>query len=197
MKHAWTIAAVAAIVTLLAAAPAPAAGVGAYYSLGTGTSTVRYEGISNDKVDIDLANYGLLYDTNVGKDEMFHYRLEFGIEQYSYADEQAEGLVMAHDFGFGVTRGRNMRFWLGPEIRLTRLNDKDVSTRPRLFGFGMGPAMGLNINIGHGFSLALKTAIISETLEGSMTFAGTRYDVTTEDLFTYTSVALIMRFGEN
>ena len=65
---------------------------------------------------------------------------------------------MSNTFGFGVVRTRWVRVWLGPPVmfsvssgNLENNSDFDIT----LLGIGIGPVMGVNVNIGKLVTLAL------------------------------------------
>lgn len=188
---------VALIVTfMLVPALSWAVGIGAFYYSGSGDSTIRVDSAADIDGRMELTGYGLLLDTNVGRDHVFNYRLTIGQAEYGNGDSPYEALIVTNDFGFSIARNSKLRLWLGPEIMVTLINDDAAAAAPDLFGFGMGLAAGLNLHIRTDFSIALKAAYVSQTMSGRMTIGGSRYDVVTDDEFSYAGVSLIYRFGE-
>jgi hypothetical protein len=115
--------------SLLLAMPmiASAAGMGVYIPVSMGDSgsyTQSYDsGLIPDR-DIDLdynpsAVLGIAFDTNIGKDKLFNYRL--GLEFMKQEIDSADGVNctgdcdygtrvnMVHTFGFGVLRTQTVR----------------------------------------------------------------------------------------
>ena len=171
-------------------------GVGLSYTYGSGESTVRIDGLPNIDYAMKRTGYGIMYDTNVGRDHIFNYRLTIEQAVYDSNDDPYEAITLINDFGFSLFRDERMRFWMGPEITIALLNDTGSDASPNLFGFGMGIATGLNLNMSENFTLALKAAFISQTMSGRMSVSGSRYDVVTDDEFAYGGISLIYRFGE-
>ena len=164
---------------------------------GGGNSTIRIDGQADVDADIRVKGSGIFYDSNLSKDRMFNYRL--GVGQGVYGDKAGsyDALFIFNDFGFSIARNRHARLWLGPEIMLTLVDDPEAASEPKLFGMGMGPVMGLNLNIARGLTLTLKVAYISQTTAGHMNIGSTKYDVNTDDLFSYVSFGIAYRFSEH
>lgn len=159
------------LVCVLGISSAAALGLGTYYSLGWGDGEIEYDDYynSNDTIDIDTDHknraIGFVLDTNVAKDSLFNYRFNVAIDAIEIESErgidiEADGFAMDHTFGFGVLRTPQVRLWIGPQINLSYYHeeydhdgnyyyDNDFD----LFGFGIGPAMGVNFNIGELFTL--------------------------------------------
>lgn len=127
-------------------------------------------------------NYGggFVMDSNLAQNRIFNYRLEFGVSNcreegykiYSvpyylinpnpifstagswhvYRKIWDNSLLMStvHYFGFGVFRNNLFRLWLGPQFTIGGL----LTNRLGVI-FGMGFAVGLNINIGDMFTMAI------------------------------------------
>jgi len=171
-------------------------GLGVFYAAGTGDSTTRIEGSADIDRTLHFTGSGIWMDTNISRDETFNYRLSLASGSYGDRDAPYDSIVMIHDLGFSPARNRRSRLWVGPEIMLNFIDDSSTPESPRLFGFGMGLAIGGNVNLAKRLGFNLKAAYISQTLTGNMIIAGTRTDVTTKDGFIYTSLSLSLRFGE-
>jgi hypothetical protein len=184
------------LAVLLMPAVSSAMGIGYFYATGTGDSITRIDGSPDAESSLHFNGNGLVLDTSVGRDETFNYRLALAAGRYGDKNRPYDALVMIHDFGFSPARNQRARLWLGPEVMLNFIDDKDSAESPKLFGFGMGLAVGANINITKRLSLMLKTALISQTLSGHMNLGGARTDLTTEDEFSYLSFGLVLRFNE-
>jgi len=184
------------LLLLIAPSTSLAMGIGYFYASGSGDSITRIEGSPDSRDPLDISGNGLFLDSNLGKDKTFNYRLEFGSGEYGVKDQTFDGLVMIHDFGFSPYRSKWFRLWAGPEVMLNSIDDTASAESPKLFGFGMGPAIGINLNISRRLSFTLKAAYIYQTLTGHMKVGGITQDLTTEDEFAYASVALVLRLGE-
>jgi len=184
------------LLILLVPSEPEAMGIGYFYATGSGDSITRIEGSPDTRGSVHMSGNGLFLDTNLGKDTTFNYRLTFGAGEYGDRDDPYDGFVMINDFGFSLFRNQRARIWLGPEVMLNTVDDQAAAESPKLFGFGMGLAAGVNLNISRNFSVALKSAYVSQTLTGHKNVGGVRTDITTEDEFGYASVALVFRFGE-
>lgn len=155
---------------------AAAIGLGLYTSYGEGSaswdidweSTFRnsrqISGSGSIESETEHSGIGFVMDTNVAKDRLFNYRLKLGYEQYIDIPEgggrrdEFEGFIMSHAFGFGVLRTRLLRLWLGPQLEFFGYsgnpeNNDDFDMF--LIGMGIGPVIGLNINLGKVVTLAI------------------------------------------
>lgn len=188
---------------------ARAAGVGLFASMGSGSPdwTSDFTPFSFS-TDMDHETFGLVFDTNLATQRLFNYRLEIGRTELTAknfagtgTDFDLDGFTMSHDFGFGAPLGQAVRFWLGPELRFTWVDGSlrgDPLYDMDLFGFGVGAAAGLNINLPANITLAVKAAYVMMNYTGDGhyrdTFGNylwTDYDAD-EDL-KYVTVALIIR----
>jgi len=159
-----------------------AAGMGVYvpFSIGDSASvTVSEDNFDTDyDTDIDYksaAGIGLVFDSNIGKDKLFNYRVGIEYQKTSrdtYSDEYGSGsctqfcdmtrLNLVQTFGFGVLRTKMVRLWVGPRINIAwNYQSTDYNTgyytntyTEAAFEFGVAPAVGVNVNLGKLVSLA-------------------------------------------
>lgn len=107
--------------------------------------------------DRKINNFGFVMDTTVARDMLFNYRFSL-VNEENKADVSGynidmKGISMIHDFGFGVVRNRFVRFWIGPELKAAFYNDISPSFSTtqtfdgNVWGFGVGPAVGVNIHM--------------------------------------------------
>ena len=160
-----------------------AAGMGVYipFSIGDSSSvTVSDDNSYSSDFDADIdyksaAGIGFVFDSNIGKDKLFNYRV--GIEYQkttrdTYGDDEGSGsctqfcdmtrLNLVQTFGFGVLRTPTVRLWVGPRINIAwnyQSTDYDVgyydnTYTEAAFEFGIAPAVGVNVNLGRLVSLA-------------------------------------------
>jgi len=202
--------ALALMVLPFAAVSAEASGLGFYASSGSGDSDIDVGPfwwlVTNSTVsssaDLSIESAGLVFDTNLSQDRLFNYRLEIGKGNYTWevpggSETELKQVVMTHDFGFGILRNQAVRLWLGPEIRLTRINDEANGNDYDLMGFGFGLALGLNINIKGPLTIAIKAGALNQTLNGDVTYTDTTSDdVSSDDTISFISAALMFRLGE-
>ena len=116
---------------------------------------------------------GLMFDSNLGKDKLFNYRLglewmDRTVDTVSYDGGSARSCTgdssdlfrfqMIHTFGFGVLRTEMFRLWIGPRINLgwNYRNDEGTYGKQSEFNYeiGIAPVVGLNVNIGRWFAVA-------------------------------------------
>ena len=159
---------------------------------------------------------GFVFDTNIGKDKDFSYRLNL---EYSLADIDNSSRLYSSDFskhkysvintfGFSVYHSRYIRFWAGPRvlIQYEHISSSSNLRNQNTYGFGLGVATGLNVHLGPKVSLGADIdyhAVYMFGGENYRTYDGT----TTGDTTHYTVIAgsnkgatarvyLLLRFGE-
>jgi hypothetical protein len=164
------------IAVILIAGSADAAGFGAYVGYARSEGEVEGEIFVDIEADHerDAAEFGFVLDTNLAQDRLFNYRLHVGFmrgkREYTVTNvngidldcsrfdcsfkDETFGVAIDNTFGFGVLRTRTVRLWIGPTIRLAIDGCTDCSGYDSTFiGFGAGPTIGLNINIGDHFTV--------------------------------------------
>jgi len=163
------------VLTLLLALPMSlsAAGMGVYVPVsagGSGSLTLDYDSdaVADRDIDIDYkaaAGLGMAYDSNIGRDRLFNYRL--GLEVMKRELEKVDGsscsgdcdlgtrINIVHTFGFGLLRTQTVRLWVGPRINMAYEWDSGDNGYSRIgFEFGVAPALGVNVNLSSVISLA-------------------------------------------
>lgn len=174
-----------------------ASGVGVYIPYSFGDSSSLALDNSNLESDIDYKSavgFGLVYDTNVGNDTLFNYRL--GLERLSLERDGFNGpnftqYNIVNTFGFGVVRTNNIRLWVGPRIILGVMSasgDGGYSETSTEFGFA--PAVGLNYNLSSSLSLGVDLDYKWASVAGSYLS-----DSTSEQTYTGTTTGMNMRFS--
>lgn len=78
------------------------------------------------------------------------------------------GISVSHDFGFALYRNAKVRLWAGPSL-YTSLSAGEIAKKYpgyegfgdsiALFGFGLGPTLGVNINFSRHLALAIKGGV--------------------------------------
>lgn len=166
------------LVCMFGISSASALGLGAYYNTGWGDGEIEYDD-TDITVDIEPDHktraIGFVLDTNVAKDSVFNYRLNVSLDTIEFdSGFEADGYVMDHTFGFGVLRTQFVRLWIGPQINLAYYtddydhgynyyDDDDFD----MFGFGVGPAIGVNFNPGDYVSFTVTSGYKYMLLFGS------------------------------
>jgi hypothetical protein len=190
------------MLTLSGATQVYAVGLG--FSVGTGTEEWENDTLNNG--DRDISNVGFVVDTAVARNKVFNYRFTF-LKEENNADGgrlDMQGYSMTHDFGFGVVRTRNIRFWLGPELRTSYYDDltltNGTSVSGDVIGFNVGPAVGLNVNLPQvvSFSFAAAYHIIGFYSGDSNYSSSNGYyqDVDADSNGLYLTIGLIFRINE-
>ena len=171
---------------LLLAVPmvASAAGMGVYVPFSVGDTVSVTNTVDNYDIDYDTTNnmksavgIGLVFDSNLGKDKLFNYRvgLEYQSQsvdtgsfesgpEYSCNDSFCDysRINLVQTFGFGVLRTQTVRLWVGPRINLAmnyQSTDYDTGYYTNTyseasFEIGIAPAVGVNVNLGRLVTLA-------------------------------------------
>lgn len=158
------------LLLLLIGSPVYAGGIGLFVNGAKAEAEWDGDIISVDS-DGRHRDYGFVIDTNLVTDDLFNYRMELGRADWEIdnfngrsIDADLEGLVMNHAFGFGGLIAPNLRLWFGPELRITLLDGELSGVVARdidLFGYGVGAAIGLNINLPGRLTIAVKSGAVS------------------------------------
>lgn len=204
-KQVMVILAVAAAL-LFSNTSAHAFGMGFWVSTGEKTSDWTW---NNTRMSSNMEHndMGITLDTNLAKEKLFNYRLEFGkaeVDITPFFDQggnmEADGLVMNHAFGFGMQITPLLRFWFGPELRFTWVDgtlNNDPNVDLDLFGFGVGATIGLNVNLPGPLTIGIKGgySMMNYAGEGQydtgVGYSWRDYDID-QDL-TYVTVMLMFR----
>lgn len=179
-----------------------------------------HSGSDNDfhmETDNERAGAGLLLDTAVGSQKVFNYRLNIGRETLDYKVKsvyrfkidpnlsgtfETKGRFMSHDFGFKLFERKKIRIWLGPEIRLSKVEGKlsdDRNYELSISSFALGPVLGMNLNIGRTVSLAFKVGALEVASYGELDNKATGEDwhiYDDNDHYIFGNVGILFRFGE-
>lgn len=140
-------------------------GISGGYGAGKAEHTYKqattYGGDVKYNYDTERMSIGVVMDTNLSKDKLFNYRLGLSYEAEDFERTgfkyRAHGGCIENDFGFGIIRDDSIRLWIGPELRISYFEkDWGNGVKTSLAEVGMGPVVGLNININPGITLAAK-----------------------------------------
>lgn len=194
--------------------PADAMALGLGFNLTGGGGSTEWE-VEQDfppyskweeDVDLTRGGIGLILDTTVAKNKLFNYRLNIGYEAVEYDIDgggifETEGWFMAHDFGFGIIRKKNLRLWVGPELRFSFVEgeqETNSNNELHMLTVGIGPVVGLNLNFGKLVSLALKVGALSIGGAGYVEnkAAAQDWDIEEKGTYTFLNVGLIFRIGD-
>ena len=197
--------------------PADAMAVGLGFNVSAGGGSTDWEaedwwGDSYDVFDTDdsRVGFGFIFDTTVAKDRLFNYRLNIGTEAVDYETEggstfETSGWFMAHDFGVGIVRKKSLRLWIGPELRISHSEgelDTDNSSSIDVITIGIGPVLGLNLNLGRTVTLAFKVGALAMSSLGTWEFVDPwgyedEFDLNGDGSHTFANVGIIFRLGDN
>lgn len=159
---------------------------------------------------------GFVYDTNIGKNSDFSYRLnlEYTQAEIDTSSRLYSGTFTKHKynvvntFGFSLYNARYLRLWVGPRlnVQFEHVGSDTNIRRQNSYGVGAAIATGLNVHLGSKVSLGADI-----DYHGVLMFGGESYrtydGTTTGDETLYTTFAgtnkgvtahlyLLFRFGE-
>ncbi len=204
------------MILIFSASRSDAAGLGLYGSFGRGSADWKDEyTFSKFSTDTQHKAFGITFDSNLSSDRIFNYHLEIGRDKFTTknfiarnqtgtplvtSDIDLAGMIMSHAFGFGGQVSDNVRMWLGPEIRFYRV--KGAPSKAADFdldgsGLGVGPSLGMNVNLSSGLTIMLKAgySITRYSLDGAgyinNTYSSNYYDV--DEWFTYLNLEFLFR----
>ncbi len=131
MRRITFIICVAAIMFVPAASRALSGGIGLYGSFSYGHSYWNfaksgYVGSGDKDEKNNTLGWGILMDTTVARDSLINYRLEIGYDRVTHSFHSSEigdlnlhRILLSNTLGFGIIRSEDLRFWLGPQLRLS------------------------------------------------------------------------------
>ena len=182
--------------------------VGLGFSVGTGSETWSNEvGYNGDR---DVSNAGFLLDTAVSRHKVFNYRFTF-IKEKNTANGSGvdlEGYATIHDFGFAAVNTKQVRLWMGPELKVgiyrnVSLSNSNAEINGDATGFGFGPAIGVNVNLPRVVSFSVTAAYyFLSAYSGSYDNYGTNSSISYSDSFDpdseglYLTASIIFRINE-
>jgi hypothetical protein len=150
-----------AFLVCLSSFDAHAIGLGFYGRYGAGSETWKFDEYSGSySKDTPRYGFGFLFDTTVARNSLFNYQFNLGYHQEEVKPFSPQlkltGISMTHDFGFGVVRSREVRFWLGPELKFSYGSGSRSVWDYYKLDFGIGPVLGVNLHLGPVVTLSLK-----------------------------------------
>lgn len=122
---------IAVIFCALASSPVFAIGLGVYGNYSAGQSYWDFKNSGSTDENHSYYGGGLVFDTAVARNILFHYRLGVGYDtivhdSYSdFGDLKLNRIVVSNTFGFGLFRSEDTRLWLGPQLRVSENWGKD------------------------------------------------------------------------
>ena len=178
---------------------AMALGLGLYLSQGSGDSEWERDSDGRDfDRDVSQKEFGFVLDTTVAQDKLFNYRLNVGRLWVEYDDFEMDGIIASHSFGFAFVREKNVRVWAGPQLSVKYLESDSGNTT--LSGIGVGPIVGVNVNLDPSITLAADAGIrgIYSYAEYDSDYSSSfdeEYDINENELFVNFSV--LFRLGND
>ena len=185
----------------------------------TETERISYSNVNLEKTTYEYrpsVGLGVVFDTNIGKDRDFSYRLNL---EYTLADlDESSRLYssslskhkynIVNTFGFSIYHSRYVRFWVGPRLNFQYQHVSSSSNiqSQNSYGIGVGIATGFNVHLGPKISLGADIDYHGVSMIGGEDYQ--TYDgVTTGSTTYYTALAgtskgitarvyFLLRFGE-
>ena len=145
-----------ACLLLCFALPADAARYGFFLDLAGGSGEAEWDSDS-DEWDIDTGSFavGLAIDSDPTPDQVFNLRLNIGLTSLDIEDENNDtlecgGIYGEAIFGFSPIRSTQMRWWIGPLVRIGYYHGEgeDFDVEVDFAEFAIGAATGWNIDLG-------------------------------------------------
>ncbi len=156
MKSTIRLFAVTLCLLLSFALPATAARHGFFLDLAGGSGEAEWDSDAHDwDIDTGSAAVGYAFDSDPAPDQIFNFRLHVGLARLDIEDDnndtvESDGIYAETIFGFAPVRTTQMRWWLGPLVRIGYYHgegdgfDLDLDFAE----FAIGAATGLNIDLG-------------------------------------------------
>jgi len=132
------------------------------------TERISYSNVNLEKTTYEYqpsTGLGIVFDTNIGKNRDFSYRLDF---EYSMADLDTSSRPLSstfskhkysivNTFGFSVYHSPHLRFWAGPRliVQYEHVSSSSNIRTQNTYGLGVGLATGVNVHLGPKVSLGL------------------------------------------
>ncbi len=183
------------------------------------TERVSYSNVNLEKTTYDYkpsTGLGFVFDSNIGKDKDFSYRLNF---EYSLAELDESSRLLSsslskhkysivNTFGLSVYHSRYVRFWAGPRVivQYEHISSASNIRSQNSYGLGVGLATGVNVHLGPKVSLGADIDYHGVSMFGGEHYR--TYDGTTVGDETYYTVIggsnkgatarlyFLLRFGE-
>jgi len=167
---------------IVAPITASASGMGVYIPFTPSQSDTVSLGSSSTEYTRNFnsgAGFGVAFDSNIGKDKLYNYRLglEYGSADFSDNPELTKSTFnVVNTFGFGVYRNSRVRLWVGPRLNI-QFSKYAHSTNPNYgggeFGIGIAAATGINVSLGRVVSLAADIDYRNAVVAGSHDYTST------------------------
>ena len=188
---------------ILAPLSATAVGVGGYAQTSLGTLNWDFDpnlpSGGDDSADVLAGGFGFLFDTNCAKRSLLNYRLSAGVEWTDLnfddvGDGTLAGLTLDNTLGFGIVSNAQMRFWVGPDVRLGyHWGEAGVLDDVTVFEVGVGPVAGMNLHFGRFWDLALSMGLRWSMWRGDGDNVGADVDIDGDGLSATFRIGILRR----
>ena len=191
----------AAICSITVPKECMAFGFGFAGSVGTGkleaTEGSMYGDDIRTRYDQSRRSIGAIYDTNVGRDAIFNYRLGVSYQTMKASSSTGrfdlEGIGFENDFGFSLVRNERVRFWAGPEVKVEFLEGSetyaDYKDHANVWSLGLGPVVGVNYRLNDDVSFVVKGGFLFQT--------GLRFFSEWDEQYGFVNMGLIFNLGRD
>jgi len=146
------------------------------------------------KYDENRYSVGGYFDSNLGQQRLFNYRLGVAYQAMKADADNSEfdlkGIAVENHFGFSLHRSATVRLWAGPLVKAEYLSGDETNygdtSHESVFGIGIGPVVGLNLRLNDSLFLA---GTIGYIFQSDVEFFGDRRE-------NYGFLALALFFGQ-
>lgn len=156
MKPSLRLLSIIICLLLFTALPAAAARHGFFIDLAEGSGDAEWDWDTHDwNIDTGSVAVGYVYDSDPTPDQPFNFRLNVGLARLEIEDDyndtvKSDGVYLETIFGFAAVRTTQLRWWLGPLLRIGYYHGEGDGFNLDLdfAEFAVGAATGLNIDLG-------------------------------------------------
>jgi len=189
-----------------------ASGLGIYFPTWSfaGTGTIYYDLDEEASIDYNHFGGGIFFDSRLAANRIFNYRIALIYEKVTYDGSRSDNyfarFAVDQSFGFGILRNKNVRLWLGPQVRLAYMSwqDNNPTHENWRLGFGVAPMFGSNFHLGSVITLCLDIGVRSNFYYGewkdSYTYNNFYEEESDNYYLTYYEIflnfAVVFRFGD-
>jgi len=185
---------------------AHATGLGFYGTLGAGNFDGDIKPDLGAKVsasdNLTKLGAGFAFDTNCATSQLINYRLLAGFETTDVnqnawkRNESFASFSIDNILGFGLVATKEMRFWVGPELRAGYMwgTGSGFTKDANSVVLGLGGAAGINYHLGEDYDLAFQAGVRNEWLNGTWNYSNaSKGDFDGNQTYGYFTISFLWR----